>query len=216
MKVVCDYCNKKFNKKLSKIHEHNFCSTECTGKWRSSNSEFKKSLINRKSKPRKLNKYKKEGDITKILTSDGREIIIDTDDIEKVKNYTWRINSNGYAVTEYRESTNKTKRIQMHRLINNTPKGLITDHINHNRIDNRKLNLRTCNKSQNAMNKIKHMGKTSKIKGVSYDKRDDLWKCTISKEGKRIVKYFHSEEEAIKERKRLEKEMFKEFNYSQI
>lgn len=40
----------------------------------------------------------------------------------------------------------------LHRVVNNTPEGMYTDHINGNRGDNRRVNLRTCTPSENALN----------------------------------------------------------------
>lgn len=211
--ITCEQCKKKVYKKPSKIYEYTFCSIECMGKWRKNNPEYKKTLVGRNTKKRNLNKYIVEGEITKIITKNRTEIIIDTDDITKVNKYTWRVNKNGYAITEFRKDINKTKRIQIHRLINNTPNGLSTDHINRNRLDNRKCNLRSCTSSQNAMNVEKYRGKTSKAKGVDYVAKDKSWRARISKNGVRItLGYFKNEEDAIKERLKAEKEVFGEFS----
>lgn len=53
----------------------------------------------------------------------------------KVKNYKWNDNGNGYIKTE---STNKPT--YLHRLLLNCPKGLEVDHIDHNKLNNRKSN----------------------------------------------------------------------------
>ncbi|NFO57694.1 hypothetical protein FDB39_12505 [Clostridium botulinum] len=212
MKVICEYCNKEIEKKPSDIYNHTFCSLKCMGSWRKNNDEYKKTLKGRSTKVRNLNKYVYYGKFVAIIATNGKTILIDKEDLEKVKPYTWRINKNGYAVTEYREDTNKTKRMQMHRLINNTPRKMITDHINRNKLDNRKSNLRTCTHSQNAMNVEKYRGTTSKIKGVSYEKRDRLWKAKITKNKITKEKRFKTEKEAIKQRIKWEKEYFGEFS----
>jgi len=58
----------------------------------------------------------------------------------------------------------------MHRFIINVPKGKCVDHINNNKLDNRKSNLRICTDAENSRNKGKQRLKhsTSKFKGVSY------------------------------------------------
>src|ERR1035437_132783 len=72
----------------------------------------------------------------------GKFAIVDNEDYEFLNQFNWYMTDNGYAV--YRHLANGTKRtVRMHRLINKTPKGLVTDHINQDKLDNRKSNLRT-------------------------------------------------------------------------
>ena len=70
--------------------------------------------------------------------------IIDADDIDKVKYIKWRLNGNGYVIN------NSSTTMFLHRRILNC--NTIVDHINGNRLDNRKCNLRVVTKSQNQMN----------------------------------------------------------------
>lgn len=90
-----------------------------------------------------------------ILLSDGSEAIVDDEDYEELKKYRWH-NVKGYAVTTpkygYGRNGTKTKTIQMHRIVNKTPEGLVTDHKNHNKLDNRKENLRSVTQAENVQN----------------------------------------------------------------
>jgi len=55
----------------------------------------------------------------------------------------------------------------------------VVDHINHNRSDNRRCNLRTCTQSQNMANRRKHKGLSSKYKGVHWRKKEKRWRAQI-------------------------------------
>jgi len=74
----------------------------------------------------------------------------------------------------------------MHRLLAGTKKGQDTDHINHDRLDNRRCNLRVCTRSQNKMNVgLIKSNKTGFI-GVSYNKRDEIYQAGIAVNNKSI------------------------------
>src|SRR4051812_16134246 len=95
-------------------------------------------------------------------------ILVDDTDYELLKSYSWCIAVNGYAVARHKKAG---KVIYMHRLLLNAKKGQITDHINGNRLDNRRVNLRLCSAAQNAKNQARKVNNTSGFKGVSFDKR---------------------------------------------
>lgn len=69
---------------------------------------------------------------------------------------------------EYIPETQTTKQISMHRHILrlNRGDGIKTDHINHNGLDNREENLRTCTVTQNNHNLRTHRDNVSGLKGV--------------------------------------------------
>ena len=68
-----------------------------------------------------------------LASSKGAYAIVDDDDYETIISMgTWHLSDTGYAV---RRST-ITGTIRMHRVIARTPKGKLTDHLNHNRLDN--------------------------------------------------------------------------------
>jgi hypothetical protein len=135
-----------------------------------------------------------------ILLSQGKFAIVDDADYGGLSQYNWFFNKIGYAVkNEPREKRYKNcRKTYMHRLILNTEKGIETDHINGNTLDNRRCNLRLATKSQNAMN-VKSKGGTSKYKGVHFSTRKNKWIAQIVSDCKHhyIGEYFLEIEAAI-------------------
>ncbi len=104
-------------------------------------------------------------------TKHGTQVVlVDKEDWELVKEHRWYIwpgptNRTFYARANiphpdggwYYSPNGKRRRrqtvVRMHRLIMNVPKGMVTDHINHNGLDNRKSNLRVCTDAENGRNK---------------------------------------------------------------
>lgn len=108
--------------------------------------------------------------------------LVDNEDYEKLSQYNWGLNSFGY-VARLGKVDGKWKMILMHRIIMDTPKGMVTDHINGNKVDNRKKNLRVCTHQENCRNSTKHR-KTNKsgYHGVSaYGKKK--WQANIRGDG---------------------------------
>lgn len=103
--------------------------------------------------------------------------------------------------------------IWMHREVMNCPERLEVDHINRDRSDNRKINLRTCTDIQNQGNrwKSKH-AKTSKYKGVYFCKKIQKF-AAYGREGakNRRLLTTASEDEAGRAYNRWAKEYFGEF-----
>jgi hypothetical protein len=56
----------------------------------------------------------------------------------------------------------------MHRQVTEPPKGMVVDHINHNKLDNRRANLRVCTRRENIFNQPTKRATASPFKGVSY------------------------------------------------
>ena len=108
------------------------------------------------------------------LENSNKKVIVDNEDYETISKTKWRIDSDGYA--RGRQS------VRMHRLIMNTPKGMETDHINEDKLDNRKCNLRICTQHQNQINRGKQKNNTSGYKGVSRKRKK--WVAQIKFMGK--------------------------------
>lgn len=123
----------------------------------------------------------------------------DEKDHHLITQYKWHLHAKGYAY-----AFKYGKAILMHRLVLGIvdDKELVSDHINHNRLDNRRENLRGCNRSENQRN-VRPRGK-SKYLGVTireYTKKSGA----IVRRAKAMIKtvdkylylgYFKTEKEA--------------------
>lgn len=111
-----------------------------------------------------------------ILLANSRGIALADDaDFEDLMQYRW-IHVHGYA---YRCEGRKT--VMMHRhILGVTDRRVSVDHIDANKLNNTRSNLRLCNQSQNCANNRKKKGtSTSLYKGVIYDARRGLWRAEI-------------------------------------
>lgn len=141
----------------------------------------------------------------------GNQFLFDIEDYEKIKDYCWMEDSNGYIVTFV-----KRKPIFMHRIVMNVfDSKLEVDHIKHDINDNRKSLLRVLSHSENHKNSKKYKNNTSGITGVYYDKRDNLWYARITCDNVVInIGCFKNRDEAINARKNAEELYFGEFSYN--
>ena len=162
---------------------------------------------------KKYNTYDLSGDYGVGYTSKGEEFYFDLEDYDKIKDYCWRKNKEGYIISTNNE-TRKT--VLFHRIITNCPMNLMPDHIHgkETRHDNRKSNLRITTKQQNGMNSALSSNNTSGVVGVTWHKRDNVWQARIRVNYKYIhLGYFNCFEDAVKARKEAEEKYFGEYSY---
>lgn len=163
---------------------------------------------------KKYNSYNLSNEYGIGYTTKNEEFYFDLEDYEKIKDYCWYIDVNGYVMTDIRTSKNR-KAIGMHRLVTDCPSDLIPDHIHGNktRHDNRKSNLRIVTRNQNNMNKIKQSNNTSGITGVYWNDNWKKWIAQIVVNKQNFQKGFNSFEDAVSQRKEWEEKYFGEFSY---
>lgn len=105
-------------------------------------------------------------EITLVGKNSDVKTIVNVADFRKYGNKRWRLAGKGYV----HRMVNK-KPVYLHRIIMNCPKGKQVDHINGNKLDNRRINLRLCDNSLNNTRKPVMLGKmSSKYKGVYNNK----------------------------------------------
>ncbi len=145
------------------------------------------------------------GKIAYIPLTRGLQAIVDAEDYEWLSQYKWHANPSKRNGTIYAARSVGHSSVLMHRMIMRPPKGKVVDHINGNGLDNRRCNLRICNRQENARNRRKHVGGKSRFIGV-YP-RGKKWGAFV---GHQHVGVFEDEVEAAKARDRRALAMYGE------
>ena len=134
----------------------------------------------------------------------GRYTLIDFDDLVKVQNYKWHLNSkrSPYAV---RSTWAPRTKVYLHRFLLDEPNGVV-DHINGDTLDNRRSNLRVVSQVENSTNRSRLSTRnTSGITGLSWDKRYKYWDTYARIDRKTIrLGCFKDKEKAIAARQAFE------------
>lgn len=158
-----------------------------------------------------MNKYIINNNTVTMYTSKGQSFIFDLEDLEKVKQYTWCMDSKRGYVIAYDKTTKKN--IYLHRLIMNaTDRKDFVDHIYNKRNDNRKSELRICSNAQNLRNRGLNKNNKSGCNGVSFNTTKKIWQAHININGKlKNLGTFKVKEEAIQARKQAEQIYYKDF-----
>lgn len=126
-----------------------------------------------------------------IITNRKNEeftIYVDEKGKELLENYNWQVlkcNCDIKYLVRSDYSTGKKKLILFHRAINNCPDNLQVDHLDHNGLNNRLINLRNVNHQENHRNRSKRSDNTSGYIGISFSKKSKKWQAEIMVNGKR-------------------------------
>lgn len=169
---------------------------------------------------KKFNRYEFVGDIgIGYCSNTDNKFYFDKEDYDLIKDYCWK-EDRGYVKTlqhYYLEGDVKrhSKVIYMHRIICNVDDSkIIIDHRNHNKLDNRKINLRITDSTHNNMNSSICKKNISGHTGVYYRKDNGCWMANIGSNYKTIyLGNFVNKEDAINARKKAEQKYFKEYSY---
>lgn len=151
-----------------------------------------------------------------IQLTKGQQTLVDDEDFEYLNQWRWHTSYYGYANRRrHIKSSRKDQKfemIKMHRLIMGAPTGMYVDHINGDKLDNRKSNLRVCTNAQNSANQQLRAANTSGYKGVTLDKRRGKWIAQIRINYKNnFLGYFDDKIEAAQAYNRKAKEVWGEY-----
>lgn len=128
----------------------------------------------------------------------GGHTLVDEQDVDLATAYRWTIVGRGAGL--YVLGTVNGRTTSLHRQIVQTPRHLVTDHINHDTLDNRRENLRWATGAQNAANQAirKRPGATSVYKGVNLVRHSGVWRASITHGRVRELGFFTDEVDAAR------------------
>lgn len=175
-------CNNEFYAKgLCRRHYNQMkCSGKILDRFRNDKNEYE--IYNSKVL---ISIYNRKAEIIE-------KAIIDKEDVQKAKKYKWYLSEYGYIATTLKNRKN----LFLHRYLMNCPKDKVVDHINHDKTDNRKCNLKICTQKENMQNLKKQ------AKGISKIKRKDKIYYILQLKGK-YCGCFKSLEKAQKEKEKI-------------
>lgn len=140
--------------------------------------------------PRRTNRYISCGDYYKIeLYYPHSSIVCDyayisKDDLKLAKQVFWRKTEYGYARGK---NPFTRKDVLLHKHITKTSKEIVIDHINRNKLDCRRENMRIADSQINSFNRNPPCNSTTGYKGVLYDRKKEKYKSYIKYNGKQVV-----------------------------
>ena len=139
--------------------------------------------------------------MAEIILKSGEVVLVDDADYPWLSHWKWKRHRNGYACrTGYKNK--KYILVLMHRQIMEPPYGLEVDHINRNKLDNRRVNLRCVTRSENNFNRpAQSNNRSGGHKGVCLDRGRMLWKAAY---GKVLLGRFSTFDEAVNARREAE------------
>ena len=118
----------------------------------------------------------------------GMIAIVDEADVPLVQSIKWHASKSTFGVYYARGRVlrdGKSIRVYMHRFLINTPDDAVVDHVDGNKLNNRRCNLRICNMAQNMKNLSRRSDNTTGFTGVSFDSSRSVYAAYINVNGKR-------------------------------
>lgn len=181
----CIECHEFFtiDRQPSVVKRTQRCSKLCANRsnGRKAVSRIKEISRNRQPAPSVFDEY------AVMVIGKCSQLIVDLEDFETTRNSYWELSSGGYAqrTTPKSERKSSTKHVRLHRDIMTAVLGRelerneFVDHINRNKLDNRRSNLRLASHSQNMFNVGKRKNSSSQYKGVSRLSANGKWRAGI-------------------------------------
>jgi hypothetical protein len=139
-----------------------------------------------------------------IFLKYGETCLVDDEDFDKLIGEIWFLTNQGYA-----SASIDGKVFAMHHLVLRAEIKLAkqeVDHIDRNKLNNQKNNLRVVDRRVNNYNQNKRKDNTSGFKGIRWQETHNSWRARSVLNGKEIhLGYFKTLQEAIDARANFEK-----------
>jgi hypothetical protein len=158
------------------------------------------------------------GGVAETQVTRGQSTRVDAVDADLLADSRWQCSIEGYAVRYVRCAPKPRQKLALHRLVLERAIGRQlfeyeqADHINGDRLDNRRSNLRTASITQNRQNRARPKNNTSGVKGVFWMAGKNEWYAYISVNGKRkALGRYSTKEEAAARRAQAEQQHYGQF-----
>lgn len=189
--LTCPMCGAAFGVKASTVTRRRYCSRIC---WSAGVEASNRTPLVITGGVAKVPLYARDKSVRAYA-------LIDAADAERVSQYRWYVGSGGYAthsLSRRREEKNPVE-IKLHRFLMGLRPGdlMQVDHINRDRLDNRRSNLRLVTAAEQAQNQGSSRGSSSKYRGVVWHRRIGKWQASIRIDNRLThLGYFTDEDEA--------------------
>ncbi|OMQ49927.1 HNH endonuclease [Burkholderia pseudomallei] len=133
----------------------------------------------------------------RIPLNGGRFALVSDEDFECLSRYRWLTDSRGYAF-RFDRAGGQIRKIAMHRMVLSLDDpDVLTDHVDGDKLNNQRTNLRACTKAQNNANKGRQRNNTTGFKGVCWSPRLRKWYSVIrTGQARRYLGSFEHPDEA--------------------
>lgn len=197
--LKCDYCGEQA---ISMYNGKPYCNKHWLRLYYNGTLELKKRQT--------TNTYDfSNEDYVVIITKKNERILVDKEDFDKVKKWSWCVGKQGYPVANI---NNTVKKINW--VLFPTIKHKVQDHINGDKLDNRKSNIRYCSQKENSRNCGLSKNSSTGVAGVTIIKNAHSikYRARIMFDRKEInLGRYDTLEEAKKVRYEAEKKYFGEY-----
>lgn len=159
---------------------------------------------------KEYNEYDLTGEYGVGRDASGNIFTFSLNKYDLIKDFYIRKNTLGYFYISGKEKQGET----IHRIVMGLKKGdgMVVDHINHDKSDNRDENLRICTQKENSYNHKAHKISKSGIVGVHWSENRKRWIVQLKRNRKNMHYSSHIDlEDAIIARKEAELKYFGEF-----
>jgi hypothetical protein len=121
----------------------------------------------------------------RIPLTRGQSTLVDAADYDRLSRWKWLLVGDGYA-GRFDRTTRPPRLIYLHRVVLGAQSGQHVDHINGDKLDSRRDNLRLVTHRQNTQNQRISSLNTSGYKGVCWHKGTGKWHVRITVNGQRL------------------------------